>query len=103
MHPDDRYKTGCVGILMPLALVAYALRYIVWHYREERYKFRYQSPESIEWFGVSILGMALFVHALGFVPYKRYPIVKWLLVMISIFIALYGLYQCAVTREAGLR
>ena len=100
MQKDDKYKTGCVGILIPLAVVGYALLKIVWHYRRDRYKFRYQSPESLEWDGVSILGMALFVHALGFVPYKRYPVVRWLLVAISIFVVFYGLYQSVLTRDA---
>ena len=98
---DDKYRTGCVGILIPLALVLKALHLIIWHYRPKRFRFRYQSPESIEWQGVSVLGMALFVHALGFVPYKRYPIVRWLLVAVSIFIVFYGLYQSVMTREAG--
>ena len=80
---------------MPLALVGYALMKIVWHHRNDRYEFRYRSPESIEADGVVMLGMALFVHALGFVPYKRHPVMKWLLVGISIFVFFYGLYGAA--------
>ena len=95
MQKDDKYKTGCVGILMPLALVGYAMMKIVWHHRKDRYKFRYRSAESIEADGITILGMALFVHALGFVPYRRYPIVKWLLLAISIVVIFYGLHGSA--------
>jgi uncharacterized membrane protein len=101
MHTDDKYKTGCVGILMPLALVGYALLKIVWHYRRDRYEFRYRSPESIEWSGVSILGMALFAHALGFVPYRRYPIVRWLLVAVSIIMFFYGMYASVMSWEGA--
>jgi uncharacterized membrane protein len=83
---DNRYQTGCLGILIPLALVAYALSFLIWHYRRERYQFRYRSPESIEGDGITVLGIALFVHALGFVPYKRWPLLRWLLVAAGILL-----------------
>jgi hypothetical protein len=97
MPEDNGYKTGCVGILMPLALVAYGLVHIIGHYRRKRYEFWPRSEESIEWEGVAILAMALFVHAVGFVPYKRYPVIRWLLVSISIGVFFYALYLSAAT------
>src|SRR5688572_19248080 len=95
---DDRYKTGCLGILLPLALVAYSLRYIVWHYRHPRHECRPASDESLERHGVAVLAIALFVHAPGFVPYKRWPRFRWLLVAGSVVLFFYSLWQSVMTR-----
>jgi hypothetical protein len=97
-NADDRYRTGCLGILLPLALVAYALRHIVWHYRHKRHQWRPVSDESIEWRGVGVLAIALFVHALGFVPYKRWPLIRWGLVAGSVILFFYSLWQSVMTR-----
>jgi hypothetical protein len=92
MTPDDRVKTGCAGIIIPLAAVAYAT---IWFF----------SPESVSTWGIrpirgraamghgiTILGIALFVHALGFVPYRRYRILQIAVILIAIATFFTGLF-----------
>jgi hypothetical protein len=93
MNPDDRAKTGCAGIAIPLACLVYAA-------------FWFATPESLSsWairpirgadaaaLGVSIIGLALFVHAFGFVPYQRYPVLRWLLVLGGVSLFFKGIFS----------
>ena len=42
--------------------------------------------------GVTALGVCLFVHALGFVPYQRLPVLKWTLVVAGVTVFFLGLF-----------
>lgn len=87
---DDRAKTGCMGILMPLGLLTYGLYYI----RHPRMLNRFgnvMETDEVIGIGIMALGMAVFVHALGFVPYERIPLLKWLVAAAGAGVFIYGL------------
>lgn len=87
---DDRVKTGCMGILIPLFFGALALRWIV-QKRTFRVASHATTGEAAVGMGIMTLGICLFVHALGFVPYERVPLLKWLLVAAGVGVFFLGL------------
>jgi hypothetical protein len=81
----ERAKTDCLGLLLPLAVNAYAL-YNFTHPRRGDYTFhRPLNPDTIVG-----LGIALLLHAIGFVPYERVPFLKYLLAAAGLALFLYG-------------
>jgi hypothetical protein len=95
MDQEDRIKTGCLGILIPLFFGAYAVRWII-ERRAGRIRFRDigKQPltgEAAVALGITALGICLFVHALGFVPYERFPLLKWLLAAAGVVVFFIGL------------
>lgn len=93
-HDDDPYKTGCVGIVIPLFFAAaYGIPAIV---RKKTWRQLGRppvvGPEAIE-IGIAVLGVALLVHAWGFEPYKRHPIIRGLLTVVGIAMFLKGIIR----------
>lgn len=87
----DRAKTHCLGILLPLAANAYAI-YQFTHPRRGDYLFRRpMNPDTIVAFGIVGLGIALFLHGIGFVPYERVPFLKYVLAAAGVTLFVYGL------------
>lgn len=90
-HDDDRAKTGCVGVLLPVAGMIYGGWIMLRKEGFRNYGIRpVRGAEAVD-FGISVIGMALFVHALGFVPYRRHPVVRISLIVISIVLFFKGL------------
>lgn len=90
--------TDCLGILLPLAANAYAL-YNFTHPRRGDYLFhRLLNPNTIVAFGIVGLGIALFLHAIGFVPYERVPFLKYVLAAAGVALFIYGLSWPPVVR-----
>jgi hypothetical protein len=95
MDNEDRTKTGCMGVLLPLIFGAYAVRWIV---TERAGPIRLRdigrgptTGEAAIALGITTLGLCLFVHAFGFVPYQRIPIVKWLLAAAGVAVFILGI------------
>jgi hypothetical protein len=89
---DDRYKTGCVGIILPLLVAVWGIRIII---RQRVPRGRgapapLVGPEAVE-VGIGVLGVAVLLHAWGFEPYKRHPIIRALLTAAGIALFLKGL------------
>jgi hypothetical protein len=81
-----------MGFLLPLALAAYGVSRIA-HPRElNRFTGRWRNPEDVVALGICALGIALCVHAFGFVPYQRIPLVKYLIAAAGAALFIYGLY-----------
>ncbi len=89
---EDRTKTGCMGLLIPLALVAYGVYRITHPWKRSRFTGTWKNPEDVAALGICALGIALCVHALGFVPYERVPLLKWLLAAAGVAVFIYGLF-----------
>lgn len=87
---EDRAKTDCLGLLLPLAVNAYAI-YQFTHPRRGDYLFhRPMNPDTIVALGIIGMGIALFLHAIGFAPYQRVPFVKYVLASVGVVLFLYG-------------
>jgi len=92
-NEDDRYKTGCIGVLVPLLVAAYGIRTIIRQRTTGRWgRPPTVGPEAVE-FGIAVLGVALFAHAWGFEPYRRRPFIRWLLTALSIAMFLKGVIR----------
>jgi hypothetical protein len=87
---DDRVKTGCMGLLLPLGMAAYGLYYIR-HPRMLNRFGRVMETDVVIGMGIMAVGMAVFVHALGFVPYERISFLKWLVAAVGVGVFIYGL------------
>ena len=87
---DLAERADCMGILLPLAANVYAL-YNFTHPRRGDYLFRRSmNPETIVSLGILGLGIALFLHAIGFVPYKRVPFLRYALAAGGVALFIYG-------------
>jgi len=92
-NEDDSYKTGCIGVLVPLVVAAYGIRTIVRQRTTGRWgRSPTVGPEAVE-FGIAVIAVALFAHAWGFEPYRRHPFVRWLLTALSIALFLKGVIR----------
>jgi hypothetical protein len=91
MDPDERTKTGCMGILLPMATAAYGA-YRIAHPRKVSYLFHTPITSPSIAVGVCALGIALFVHGLGFVPYERIRFLKYLIATLGIVLFIVGLF-----------
>ncbi len=88
---DDRVKTGCMGILLPLALAAYGVHRILYPRKLNRFTGRPVETDDVVSLGICALGMALFAHGWGFVPYTRIPFLKYLVMGLGVVAFVYGL------------
>jgi hypothetical protein len=88
---DDRVKTGCMGILLPLALAAYGVHRILHPIKLNRFTGRLMETDDVVSLGICALGMALFAHGWGFVPYTRIPFLKYLVMGLGVVAFVYGL------------
>lgn len=92
-NDDDRYKTGCVGVLLPLFAAAYGVRAIIRQRTPGGLRYRPTvGPEAVEW-GIAALGVAVFVHAWGFEPYKRHPWIRAILTVVGVAMFLKGVIR----------
>lgn len=89
---DERVQTGCMGLLLPLALAAYGIYRITHPRKLNRFTGTWRNPEDVVALGICALGIALCVHALGFVPYQRIPLVKYLLAAGGVALFIFGLF-----------
>ena len=80
-----------MGILLPLAAAAYGA-YRIAHPGKLSYLFHTLGNSSGIWVGVCALGVALFVHGLGFVPYERIRFLKYLIASLGIVLFIVGLF-----------
>jgi hypothetical protein len=87
---DDHVKTGCMGILIPLAVAAYGI-YRMMHSKGVTYRGQPRPPDDVIGGGIAALGMALFVHGLGFSPYEKVRFLKYVVAGIGIAVFVYGL------------
>jgi hypothetical protein len=95
MDSDEKTKTGCAGILIPLFFAAYALKWIL-SKRAGPVGLRNighppMTGDAAVGFGIMTLGICLFVHALGFVPYERVRGLKYILAAAGVSVFLLGL------------
>jgi hypothetical protein len=89
-NDNDRYKTGCVGILLPLVGAAYGILIIACQKTSGiRGLSPVVGPGAVE-VGIGILGVALFTHTWGFEPYRRHPIIRGILTITSVAMFLKG-------------
>ncbi len=91
MDSDDRAKTGCMGILLPLALVSFGVYRILRPPHVEYLSHRPADPATRIPAGICALGMALFLHGLGFVPYQRVPGLRYVIAALGVAVFIYGL------------
>lgn len=92
MDADDRTKTGCLGILLPLAVAAYGAYRIV-HPREvNRFTGQPYEGNAVVGLGVSAIGLAVFCHAFGFIPYRRIAGLRWVVAALGVTIFFLGLF-----------
>lgn len=87
---DDRVKTGCMGILVPIAVAAHGIYRIVRPRRHDLFG-RLVDRDFVIGTGIAALGIAVFVHAFGFVPYARFPVLKYTVATGGVAVFLYGL------------
>ena len=66
----ERIKSGCMGILLPAVTAAYGLYYLSHRRMLDRFG-RLRDPDVVISIGLCAIGIAIFVHGLGFVPYER--------------------------------
>jgi hypothetical protein len=91
MDSDDKAKTGCMGILLPLALVIFGIHRIR-HPPHVDYLFQMPADPSTRIpAGICALGIAIFLHGLGFVPYQRIPGLRYLIAAVGTGVFIYGL------------
>lgn len=88
---DDRAKTGCMGILLPCLLAAYGIYRITHPRKLSRITGTLRNPEELVALGISALGLALVVHAFGFVPYDRVPLLRYIFAAVGVSVFFYGL------------
>jgi hypothetical protein len=91
MNPEDRAKTGCMGILLPVAVAAYGV-YRITHPRKLSHLFHTPLDPPTIWIGISALGIALFVHGLGFGPYQRIPGLRYVIALTGVGVFFLGLF-----------
>ena len=91
LSPEERAKTGCLGILIPIVVTAYSLRYFITRRSSGRFGATPVEGDAAIGLGVSAVGIAVFVHALGFVPYERILPLKWALVIAGIILFVLGI------------
>jgi hypothetical protein len=90
---DDRVKTGCAGVLLPLVVAAYGIRTILRQRTTGRWgREPTVGPEAVE-FGIAVLGLAVLVHAWGFDAYKRHPVVRGALIMLGVAMFIKGIVR----------
>lgn len=88
---DDRVKTGCAGLLLPLVIAAFGYYRITHPRRLNRFTGTPNDPQDVVALGIVALGIAVVVHAFGFVPYHRIPVLKYLLAAAGVVLFVYGL------------
>ncbi len=88
---DDRAKTWGLGILIPLFFAAYGIYTIKHPWEINRITGRMKDPDVVISTGLLALGMAVVAHAFGFVPYERFPILKWVIAATGVAVCIYGL------------
>ena len=91
MNSEDRYKTGCVGIILPLLVAAYGVRRILHPRQFNRLTGLWDEGAGVVGLGISALGVAIFVHGLCFVPYRRIRFLRSTVAAIGIALFLLGL------------
>ena len=91
VETEERVKTGCIGLLLPLATVAFGYRLISHPNRPNRFTGTPSDPQDMIALGIAALGIALCVHAFGFVPYDRIPVFKYLLALAGVVLFFMGL------------
>jgi|tagenome__1003787_1003787.scaffolds.fasta_scaffold14693138_1 hypothetical protein len=91
MDSNDRAKTGCLGILLPLALGVFGVHRVL-HPPHVDYLFhRPVDPSTRIPVGIFALGLALILHGMGFVPYQRIPGLRYVIAALGVAIFVYGL------------
>lgn len=91
MKDNDRSRTVWMGILIPLACAAFGLYRIVYPHEYNRGTAQFYEGDAVVGLGINALGIAVVVHALGFVPYQRIPAVKYMVAATGIVLFVYGL------------
>lgn len=84
MEPEDRYKTGCVGIVLPVLVAAYGLRRILHPRQFNRYTGQWLEGDGVVGLGISALGLAVFAHGLCFAPYGRIRFLKYVIAGVGV-------------------
>jgi uncharacterized RDD family membrane protein YckC len=74
-----------VGLVIGAGLCVLLVPVIFWPSRRT-------TRSLFEQMGICALGIALCVHAFGFVPYQRIPLVKYLIAMAGVALFIYGLF-----------
>lgn len=93
IEADDKVKTGCMGILLPLVIAAFGFHRLTHPRRLNRFTGLPNESHDVMALGGLALGIALIVHAFGFVPYARVPFLRYALAVTGtaiIFVALKG-------------
>lgn len=90
MNEDDKVKTGCMGILIPLACAGFGLYRILHPHEYNRGIGHAYEGAAVVGLGLNALGIAVFVHALGFVPYERIPWLKRLVAAVGVDLFICG-------------
>ena|SRR2546423_726739 len=91
MDGDDKVKTGCMGVLLPIVLAAFGVHRIM-HPPKVSYLFHTPiDPRTRIPTGIVALGMALVAHGLCFVPYERIRGLKYVIALLGVGVFFLGL------------